>query len=377
MMYKLLIAFAVLICGVCLYAILDYRRTRRIIEMKIQHIKLKRKISEYEILLQKRGKIFPLLAKLYSDYELYKTNNYILEFDSRYSTRSVDKLKETAKELKREKRENKLLKYHLNYLEKLFPWLDDFREFDFEATAALSLIKDEQVRDDDWKNWLTVNEFNKLPDSEKGQLVLDRYINSKKSKLAIGREYERYIGFRYENNGWDVNFHGIIEGYEDLGRDIIAIHGPSVHIVQCKCWSKHKKIHEKHVYQLYGTCIDYALSNNIPLKTISLKDSNMGAFLITSTALSEKAKQVAELLGVYYSENYCIKDYPRVKCNISTSKKEKIYHLPVDQQYDRVKIIPSKGEIYTRTVREAEELGFRRAKKWFGTSASGGTSATQ
>jgi hypothetical protein len=47
---------------------------------------------------------------------------------------------------------------------------------------------------------------------------------------------------------------------------------------------------------------------------------------------------------------------------------EKIYHLPFDQQYDRTKIIKSKGEFYAKTVIEAELRGFRRAHRWRGST---------
>lgn len=52
-----------------------------------------------------------------------------------------------------------------------------------------------------------------------------------------------------------------------------------------------------------------------------------------------------------------------IKCNISKDG-EKIYHLPFDQQYDRVSIANKKGACYVATVAEAEEQGFRRAYKW-------------
>ena len=51
-------------------------------------------------------------------------------------------------------------------------------------------------------------------------------------------------------------------------------------------------------------------------------------------------------------------DYPLVKCNISMRDGQKIYHLPFDQQYDRTKIIPDKGERYVYTVAEAEHPVF-------------------
>jgi len=53
-----------------------------------------------------------------------------------------------------------------------------------------------------------------------------------------------------------------------------------------------------------------------------------------------------------------------IKCNISSKNKEKIFHLPFDQQYDRINIDISKGEKYVSTVKEAEDLGFRKAKRW-------------
>ena len=40
---------------------------------------------------------------------------------------------------------------------------------------------------------------------------------------------------------------------------------------------------------------------------------------------------------------------------------EKIYHLPFDQQYDKTKLEKKYGEFYCKTVKEAEDSGFRRA----------------
>ena len=47
------------------------------------------------------------------------------------------------------------------------------------------------------------------------------------------------------------------------------------------------------------------------------------------------------------------------------NNKEKIYHLPFDQQYDRTIIGDQKGEFFAWTVQEAVDKGFRRAKKYF------------
>lgn len=52
-----------------------------------------------------------------------------------------------------------------------------------------------------------------------------------------------------------------------------------------------------------------------------------------------------------------------IKCIINRTTKEKIYNLPFDQQYDKIEI-NSIGEQYVFTIKEAEDLVFRRAKKW-------------
>lgn len=62
--------------------------------------------------------------------------------------------------------------------------------------------------------------------------------------------------------------------------------------------------------------------------------------------------------------HYLIEDYPLIKCNISQGTGEKIYHLPFDQQYDKVIIDTHRGEMYAFTVKEAEKNGFRRAFRW-------------
>lgn len=51
-----------------------------------------------------------------------------------------------------------------------------------------------------------------------------------------------------------------------------------------------------------------------------------------------------------------------IKGNIS-SKKEKIYHLPNQQYYEKTKIDESKGEKWFCTEEEAKEAGWRKSKK--------------
>mgnify|MGYP002679159756 FL=1 len=79
--------------------------------------------------------------------------------------------------------------------------------------------------------------------------------------------------------------------------------------------------------------------------------------------MSDAAKEFAKCLEIKVVENDKIKEYPMIKCNINEKNNGKIYHLPFDQQYDNVKI-DKEGEFFAMTVQEAEEAGFRRAKRW-------------
>ena len=97
-----------------------------------------------------------------------------------------------------------------------------------------------------------------------------------------------------------------------------------------------------------------------------LKKAKTKATFVTSTKLSEKAKEFAKALQVQVLEGFPFQRYPSIKCNIGRQTGEKIYHLPFDQQYDTTLIEEERNECYVETVAEAETLGFRRALKWRG-----------
>jgi hypothetical protein len=175
--------------------------------------------------------------------------------------------------------------------------------------------------------------------------------------------YERYVGHLYERDGWLVDYEGIVKGLDDLGRDLICTKGTDVHIVQLKCWAREKLIHEKHIFQLFGTTQLYLMNKN----NNGLFPMNVQPTFITSTRLSDVAKNAANWLKITIKEDFPLdKSFPMIKCNINQGTGERIYHLPFDQQYDRTKIITTAGEMYARTVAEAENAGFRRAFRFSG-----------
>jgi len=248
----------------------------------------------------------------------------------------------------------KFLEYQLASYIEYFPILAEYEDIILDEIAGFNRGNDIDDSDENIDRafvYLKREEYRKLPPSERNQLALDAYKARNKSPWEIGRLYERYLGYLYEMDRWDVNFHGIHKGLEDLGRDLICTKKDEIQIVQAKCWSRDKVIHEKHVFQLYGTCVGYQLNEK----------RSVAAVFATTTLLSDVATIVAKQLNIKVWGQKLENDYPQIKCNINQGNR--IYHLPFDQQYDRVKIRPGDGEFYALTVADAETKGFRRAKR--------------
>ena len=298
---------------------------------------------------------FPYLAGLVSDIQTVqyeKSRQFLLnkKNPAKVEAQRIGELKKETREILYEK---KILEYKIAYIEKLFPNIVDIFDSGF-SEEAFELETEETT--DRVRLYLSEEEYKALSEQDRNQMALDRYIQKRKTKWQIGRDYEMYIGYCIEQMGISVKYTGIIERLEDMGRDLIAEKGKSTYIIQCKNWSQEKIIHEKHVFQLYGTMILYKIEH--PKRAVG------GAF-VASTSLSETAKKVAKELGIEVFENVSLKDFPRIKCNINKTTKEKIYHLPFDQQYDSAVIQKNSGEFYALTVKEAEDAGFRRAMKHF------------
>ena len=367
-------------------------------KLKVEQYNEKTQKDKEEILkiAKQKSMGFPWLAEAYADYFALKDGElekYLK--DKKYPAYTASA---NVKIIKNEKREltktNKIITYKLNYFEKLFPWLLELIAENEDEEIPVRIDDDGTIdnvdnNEDRVKNFLTSEEYKSLPSVEKNQKALDRYLeNRNKSKWAIGRDYEMYVGYLYEQKGYSIEYKGIVDGFDDLGRDIIATKDDEVCIIQCKYWARHKEIHEKHIFQLFGTTMEYwinnyratrerfnlftqNLRNNKKSKNFEqfarfLNENKLRPIFFTSTNLSDKAKEMANALNVEVMENEPIGKFPRIKCNTNYDEfgsNTKIYHLPMDQQYDRTIITKSKGEFYAFTVKEAEDAGFRRAFK--------------
>lgn len=304
------------------------------------------------------------ISRLMADYETYEFEVLAKELDWGHAQRRMDKVA-SIREIRADARnlieEAKLSEYRLTYLFSLFPDLeqyldanDDESTVDYDENVGNCLGED--AEQDEVFAYVSKEEYDKMSETARNQLALDRYKGRKRTKWQVGRDYELYISHKYRQKGYEVEEYGSYMGMNDLGRDLIAKKDGSTLIIQCKYWSQTKKIHEKHIFQLYGTTCSYCMDN--PMMASGVK-----GVLITNIELSPMAKKMADYLGVSYKENMSTGDYPSIKCNVREGNK--IYHLPFDQKYDDT-IIKNRNECYATTVKEAEDMGFRRARRWNG-----------
>ena len=323
-------------------------------------------------LIEEKTLCFPWLAQAITEYHEYRDLKAadILEHRIRPARRAAEEVRKHTAEKKELRRKFFLCRSRLRYYERLFPWLSEYVTEgidDFVNQLAVTAEPD----DDPVSGFMPKAEYDRLTDSERNQLALNRYWTGNRPAWQIGRDYERYIGYLYERDGYRVSYFGATEGLGDLGRDLIATRGDEKLVIQCKRWAQQKVIREKHIFQLYGTTVEYWIKSggehrtNKPLLFDDGSITGIRPVFVTSTTLSDLARTFAERLGVTVREELPFDEsYPCIKCNVARKDGQKIYHLPFDQQYDNVVIEPERGEMYAKTTAEAEAAGFRRAWRW-------------
>ncbi|MGD1153092.1 MAG: restriction endonuclease [Syntrophales bacterium] len=338
---------------------------------------LKEEREAFNRIVSEKTQGFPWLADAISQYTEFRDSKIAdyLETKSHPAVSSAEKVRKIAAEKKEFQKKFIITRNLIKYYDALFPWLSDFvsEGIDELLIQAFQQEKAAEQDDDPVRAYLTKGEYENLSTTERNQKALDRYWTKKKTSWQIGRDYERYIGYLYEQKGFSVYYQGIEKGIEDLGRDLICKKEQHVEIVQCKYWREDRTIHEKHINQLFGTTVEYFIKNinrnsnvQMDLFPTLLKRKDLTATIVTSAALSETAKDFASILGIKVVDHFPFKKYPSIKCNVSYRDGSEIYHLPFDQQYDRTTINEERNECYVETAKEAETLGFRRAWKWRG-----------
>ncbi len=352
----------------------EAKRNKEQLEAERRRIKnqedvLARRRDEFEKIMEQKTIGFPWLAGKLAEIHTARLElaAEILETKRNPSIKGAEAVRKAAAEKRQALKETNTYRFQLEYYETLFPWLSEYREIPDDQ--IIKAVAEEEVDQDPAARLVTSAEWSSLSTTEKFQRALDRYIARRKSNWEIGRDYERYIGHRFEVAGYEVDYFGALQGLEDMGRDLVVRKDGATKIVQCKYWAQEKTIHEKHIFQLFGTAVMYAVGQigmSAKGAFATLCEAQVSPTLFCSCSVSNLAREMAKGLGVSVHENTPFdREYSRIKCNIGKDC-EKIYHLPFDQMYDRIKIEPHKNEFYAKTVEEAERQGFRRAWRWRG-----------
>jgi DUF2075 family protein len=260
-----------------------------------------KKLGEGVIQMAKERQIgFPWLANAYD--ELFRIEeNYLVDYlkSKKHPVLSTaERVKELSQLRRQAEKEKKIAQYIIEYYEYIAPFLIDLKEeLDIATEQERELLKeysdDESL--DETTQYLTKEEYRNLPSIERNQIALDRFWKRPKSKWLIGRMYERYVGYLFEEQGYDVEYVGIFKGYEDLGRDLICQKENDFIIIQCKNWAQFRTIYEKHIFQFFGTVFQYKDEN---------PDRTVKAIFYTSTELSKLARRFANELGIELKENF-------------------------------------------------------------------------
>ena len=287
----------------------------------------------------------------------------------RPALRAADEVKQAKAESRQYRKELEAIRAQLSLYDSLAPWLSEYTQLTVDEILE-GINEEREFRelynsgDDPVRLFVPEAEWSRLTVIERNQLALDRYWNGSRRRTAwsAGIQYERFIGYKYEREGYRVQYQGALLGVDDLGIDLICTKGDDTHIVQCKRLSPIKglPVRENVIAQTYGASVFHTMEH-----------SHCGTatpVLYTTYEASEIARRFASQLGVRLHEHIQFEPYPCIKCNISQIDNQRIYHLPFDQQYDSTVIGDHKNEFYAMTVKEAEDAGFRRAYRWKGNS---------
>jgi len=286
---------------------------------------------------------------------------------SRPAPAAAERLREANQKARLNKRLSDRLRNQIDLYESLAPWLREFTELSVdEVLTGLSdaLSPETEADEDPAQRYLSRSEWKSLSEEERLQKALDNYMSPSRRKTLwqVGVDFERFVGYQYEKEGFKVEFHGATSGREDLGIDLICTKRNEVAIVQCKRLAAVKEIpvRENVVAQIYGAAEFYRLKKRLS-KGVIVKP-----VLVTSYILSDQAREFADHLKVEVLEKLQLTSYPIIKCNVNSTTGEKIFHLPFDQQYDKIVVGDTAGECYANTVKEAMAMGFRHAYRWRG-----------
>jgi hypothetical protein len=166
------------------------------------------------------------------------------------------------------------------------------------------------------------------------------------ARLDYGYQYERYIGYLYESDGYKVEYNGLRKGLDDGGIDLIARkHGQHL-LIQCKRWEH--AIGIDIISRLHGATARYIWE----LRKCSRAHTRITAVLVLSSTADDAAKALAEHLGIVIRENVRYQPYPAIKAK-RLSPNIGYFLIPLYKGYDTMTLNPRRGDQYFASVRDA------------------------
>ena len=171
----------------------------------------------------------------------------------------------------------------------------------------------------------------------------------------LGIEYERYIGYLWESQGYKVIYNGATKGSADGGIDLIFISEFTTYVIQCKRWKKGSYINTEEIKKFHQNVKKFKKSNRE-----LIGDNNLSAIFYSTVKFTSDAKKVAKRYKIdcQVKEFNIVYEYPSVKCG-KTYDGRKFYCLPFDEEFDKIQLHCDRGDCYKFTIDDAEKSGYQ------------------
>lgn len=213
-------------------------------ELRIKNTEMGMYAEKVEV-LTKTIKDLPFCSIFLLEYETLRDN----QKSTYLSTRSLHPAPKAAEVVKRETQRRREAEYQcrqtqclLEYYRSLFPSIEEDIEESFDPIEFAPEKEDEDIA----SRYLSKDEYCQLSSVERNQRALDRFWERSKSKRLIGKLYEQYVGYTYEQQGYQVEYFGITEGVSDLGRDLVCSKEKTVLLIQCDNGVRLEPINQLH-----------------------------------------------------------------------------------------------------------------------------------
>ena len=177
---------------------------------------MERKFESSVALLRRDCMEFPSVAERL-DMLLAKQDEVVIRMMNDRAKTSREEVSRAKAERRQYLHECLLLRSRLEVYRSLAPWLEDYMDCTLDELLKAKHEEDKasgKYADEPIFRYVTQDEYNKLSEGERNQLALDRYWSKsvRHNLWLIGIQYERYVGYVYEQAGFKVKYEGALKG---------------------------------------------------------------------------------------------------------------------------------------------------------------------